>query len=131
MRRPRRGSDQLAAGNGLIHGESFVLTAGGSDFGTYCWIATARFPLQHAGGGENLRGVADGGDGLIAVRKMAHYFKHARVEPEILRRAAAGNHERVVIARANFVKGRIQSEIVTALLAISLVSLEVVDGRPD
>ena len=62
---------------------------------------------------------------------MAHDFENARVEPKVLRRTAAGNHQRLVIAGPNFVKGRIQSEIVTALLAVSLVSLEVVDRRPD
>src|SRR5580658_5116081 len=130
MRRPCRRSDQLAAGDGLIHRESLVLTAGGSDFGAYRWIATARFPLQHARGGQNLRGVADCGDGLIALCEMAYDLKHVRVKPKVLGRTAARNHERVVIAGDNFVKGGIQSEVVTALLAISLVPLEVVDGGP-
>jgi len=36
---------------GLVHGDGFVLTAGGSDLRAYRRIATARFSLQHAGRG--------------------------------------------------------------------------------
>src|ERR1039458_2571778 len=61
---------------------------------------------------------------------MAHNFQNAWIEPKVLGRAAAGNHERVVIIGLNLVEGRIQSEIVTSLLAISLVALKIVDGGP-
>src|ERR1039458_2153652 len=61
---------------------------------------------------------------------MAHNFQNAWIQPKVLGRAAAGNHERVVIIGLNLVEGRIQSEIVTSLLAISLVALKIVDGGP-
>src|ERR1700728_1600806 len=75
--------------------------------------------------------MADGGDGLVGISKMAHDFKNAGVKPKVLRRSAARNEERIVILRSNFVKSRIQSEVVASLFAIGLVPLEVVDGCPD
>ena len=98
--------------------------------GATAGIATARFTLQHTGRGQHLGGVTDGGNRLVGICEMAHHFQNARVEPEVFRRPAAGNHERVVIVGANLVEGRIQSEVVASLLAVGLVSLEIVDRGP-
>src|ERR1700722_8691093 len=62
---------------------------------------------------------------------MAHDFENTGVKPKVLRRSATRNNERIVNLRSNFVKSRIQSEVVASLFAIGLVPLEVVDGGAD
>src|ERR1700722_19870197 len=50
------------------------------------------------------------------------------VEAEVFDRAAAGNHQRVVVFRLNLVEGGIESEIVPALLCVRLIAFEVMDA---
>src|SRR5271157_611621 len=74
--------------------------------------------------------MTDGGNRFAGFREMTDDFENARVESEVLRRPATGNDERVVIVGPNLVEGRIQSEIVASLLAVGLVTLEIVNSGP-
>jgi hypothetical protein len=74
--------------------------------------------------------VADGGNRLVGIREMAHDLQNAWVEPKVFWGPAAGNDQRVIIARANLIESRIQREVMTPLLTISLVPLEIVDRCP-
>ena len=67
MRRPGRGGDEIAVGNGIGHGEVDVGAAGLGNIGADRGISAALFPLKDAGSGENLCGVTDGSDGLICL----------------------------------------------------------------
>ena len=75
--------------------------------------------------------MADRGDGLAAVREMAHDFQHARVEPQVLRRAPAGDDQRVVVLLADLIERGVEREVVARLLGVGLVALEVVDRGAD
>ncbi len=72
--------------------------------------------------------MTDGRNRFIGIREMAHHLQHARVEPKVLRRPASRNYERVVIFGPHIVEGRVESEVVAALLAVGLIALEIVDG---
>jgi len=130
MRWPGRCGDEFPAGVCLIHCEGFILPAGSCDLRAYCWIATARFALEHTSRCQYLRSVTDRSNRFVRICEMANDFQNARIEPKVLRRPATGNYERVVVIGANLVEGRIQSEIVTSLLTVGLVALEIVDGGP-
>ena len=94
-------------------------------------ITAARFAFQHTRSREDLRAVADGGDRLICLREMFHDRDDARIEPQVLRRAAAGQHERIVILLADFVERGVEREIVAGLLAVRLRAFEIVDRSVD
>ncbi len=65
---------------------------------------------------------------------MADHVEHVLVEAQIFRRPAARNDQGVVFFRLDVGEGRVEREIVAALLAISLLALEIVnrcgDGLP-
>ena len=130
MRGPSWRGDQVPAGVGLIHGQGFILAAGSGNLGAHCRVTTARFPPEDPGRGQDLGGMADGSNGLVRVREVAHDFEDTRVEPKVFRRSASGKYERVVLIRLGLVEVRIQREVVTSLFAIGLVALEVVNCRP-
>ena len=73
--------------------------------------------------------MADGGDGLPALREVPDDLEHARVEPQVFGRAAAGDHERVVVPLLDLLERGVELEVVAAFLGIRLVALEVVHGR--
>jgi hypothetical protein len=78
------------------------------------------FALEHASRAQDLGSVADGGNGLVRVREIAHDFQNARVQPKILRRTASRNEQRIEVIRLNLVKT--QLEVVAALLTVGLAN---------
>jgi hypothetical protein len=50
------------------------------------------------------------------------------IQPQILRRAAAGNHQGVVVRCIHLIECRVEGEVVSALLGVGLVAFKVVDG---
>src|ERR1035441_4860083 len=130
MRGPGRCGYEHSTGECLIHGKGLIRAAGGSNLRGDGRVATARLALEHIRRGQDLRGMTDGGDGLAGRREMAHDFEYARDEAEVFRRPATRNHQPVVGFGAYLIEGRIQSEIVTALLTVGLVALEIVNGGP-
>lgn len=81
---PSRRGDELAAGDGLIHCDGFILTSRSRYLETHRWIATARLSLKHASRSQYLGGVTDGSNRLIGIRKMTHDFQDPSVEPKVL-----------------------------------------------
>jgi len=65
MRGPRRRSNEIPVGDRFGHGQIDVRAPGLCDIGANGGISAALLPFQYAGGGENLRGVTDGGDGFV------------------------------------------------------------------
>ena len=66
--------------------------------------------------------MTDGRDRLSGIGKVAHRFQDARVQPEILGSAAAGNRQSIVITGFDVIEGRIQGEVVAALFAVGLIA---------
>ena len=59
---------------------------------------------------------------------MPHDLQHAVVQPQVLGRTAAGNHQGVVVGRIDGVEIGREREVVARLFAVGLIALEVVDG---
>jgi len=75
--------------------------------------------------------VADRGDRLARLGKVAGDLDDARVQANILRGAPAGQDERVVLLRLDLVEGGVEREVVPGLLQVGLLGLEIVDGGRD
>ena len=75
--------------------------------------------------------MTDGRDGFISLREVVHEFDDARDEADVLRSAAAGQYECVVIFWLDLVKRGVESEIVAALFGVGLIAFEIVDGGAD
>ncbi len=67
--RPGGRGNEIAVSDGFGHLQRSVDAAGGGDFGSASGIGAARFALEDVGGGEELCGVADRGDGFFAELK--------------------------------------------------------------
>ena len=65
MSRPGRPGDEIAVGDRVGHGEIDVRAAGLSHLRTDSGIGAALFPLDDIGRGEDLRAMAEGGNGFI------------------------------------------------------------------
>ena len=73
--------------------------AGDFDLGSAGRIGAHAFARDHASGGQQLRGMADGGDGFLLAREMADGIEHLRIQPQVFGRAAAGEHQGVIVFR--------------------------------
>src|SRR5258708_32757184 len=131
MRGPGWSGDEVAVGDGFGHGEIDENAAGLGAGGAHGGIGAALFTSEHAGGGEDLSGVADGRDGFVGFGKVMDDFDDARIEAKVFGSAAAGEHEGVVVFGLDLVKRGIESEIVAALFGVRLVALEIMDGGAD
>src|SRR5690606_3912384 len=87
-------------------------------------------PLDDVRRREDLRPVADRRDRLVRIEEVTNGPDHALIQPDVLGRAAARDHQRVVILGPHIGERRVQPEVVAPLLAVGLVALEAVDGRP-
>src|SRR5580693_6660183 len=128
QRGPGRAGDEVAVNEGFGHGQTYVGAASESNVRTGGRVCTALLSLEDVGYGENLRGVADGGEGFVGLRKMMDDFDDAWVEAKVFGRAAARDDEGVIVFRLDVVEGGIESEIVAALLCICLIAFEIVDA---
>src|SRR6266851_10217179 len=62
---------------------------------------------------------------------MVDKFDDARDEADVFRSAATGKNKGVVIFGLDLAKRGVEDEIVAALFGVSLIALEIVDGRAD
>jgi len=120
--------DEVAVDDGFGHRAANVFAAGESYVGAGGGVGAAFFSFEDSGGGENLRSVADGGDGFIGLREMVDDFDDSGVDAEIFGRAASGNHESVVVFRFDAIEFGVEREIVAALFRVGLIALEVVNA---
>src|SRR4029453_17743097 len=98
------------------------------DFGSTRWIGIDPAALNHAGGGEYLRTMADGRDGLVAVGELSDQLDDPRIHSKILRGPSAGNRERVVVPFSDVPKRRVQDEVVSGLFRVRRITSESVCG---
>ena len=126
MRRPRRRGYEGAAGVRLVHRQFHIGTAGLSNIGGNSGITTARFPANDPGGRQDLRAMAYGSDRFAGIGEVPDDFEHSGVEAYIFGRPAARDDQRIVILRTHIVERGVQSEIVAAFLAVSLIAFEIV-----
>ncbi len=87
--------------------------------------------LEHAGRGQHLRAVADRRDGLSEREELTHDLEHARIEADVLRGAAAGDEQTLVILDLDGVEVGRQREVVAAQLGVGLLAEEVVHRGGD
>ncbi len=128
---PCGAGDEVAVNDGFGHGAADVFAAGESYVRTGGGVGAAFLPFQNSRSGENLRSMADGGDGFIGLCEMVDDFDDSRVEAEIFGRAASGDHESVVVFRFDSFEAGVESEIVAALFGVSLIALEIVNAGGD
>jgi len=123
--------DEVAVDDGFGHGAANVFAASESDVGAGGGVGAAFFPFQDSGSGEDLRGVADGGDGFIGFCEMVDDFDDSGVEAEIFGGAASGNHQGVVVFGFDAIEFGVEREIVAAFFGVGLIAFEIVNAGGD
>lgn len=127
----RRGADQIAFGVRLVHADVGVGAAGQFDLGTAGRVGRAGAALEHAGAGQQLGAMADGGHGLVVVEEVAHGGAHGIVVAQVFGAASAGDHQGVVLLGLDVGEAGVEREVVAGLFAVGLGALEIMDGRLD
>lgn len=89
---PGGAGDKVAVGDGVGHFDGGVGAAGVFDFGSAGGIGAEAFAFYDAGGGENLRAVAERSDGLIGIGEMPDEFEDLGIQAQIFGGAAAGDY---------------------------------------
>ena len=131
MGRPRGCGHEVLVDHRLVDGDVRVLGTRGADFACAGRICRDDAAADHVRRREDLGGVADGGDGLVRLGELPDAIDDLLVEPQVLGRPAAGDEQRIVISETDVVEGRVEREVVPALLGVGLVAFEIVDGSPD
>ena len=127
-RRPSRASDEVAVHEGFIHREADVRAAAKRNVRASGGIGAALSTLKDSRDSENLRRVANRRERFIGFRKVVNDLDDPRIEAKIFDRAAAGNHQGVVVFRLDLVERGVERKIVPALLGIRLIAFEIVDA---
>src|SRR5262249_39161677 len=130
-RRPSGTGDEVAVDYGIGHGTADVFAAGKSDIRTGSRIGTAFFPFQNSCDGEKLWRVTNRGNGFSGFREMVDELNDSGIEAKVFRRAATGDHQRVVIFRLHYIEGGVEREIVATFFGVGLIAFEVVDAGRD
>ncbi len=90
---PGGAGDEVAVGDGVGDVEGDEDGAGEFDLGGAGGVGVDALARDDAGGGQKLRAVAESGDGLVGFGEVADDLEDARVEAQVLGRAAAGDDE--------------------------------------
>jgi len=134
MGRPGGSGDEVAVGVSVVEvlARGNELASGEFNLGATGGIGADLAPFHDdPGGGEELRAVANGGDGFLGGGKVADDVEDARCQAEIFGRATAGNNERVIGRLVDSIERSVQAEIVTAFFAVGLFAFEVVNRSRD
>src|ERR1017187_3245584 len=118
VRGPRRAGNVVAVGKGTFERQADEGATGERHLRSARRGRADLAALEHAGGSENLRGVADGGDGLARRVEVPDDCQDLVVQPQVLRRATAGKHQRVVIGGLDLREGGVEGEVVAALFRV-------------
>src|SRR5262249_1464971 len=110
VRRPRRSGDEVAVDAHFVDGNLDVSSADLRDLRSDSRISGATPPAQNTGGCEQLQPVTDGRDRLVGFAEVPGQIQDARIEPQILRGAAAGNNQGIVVGGAHGVEALIEGE---------------------
>lgn len=131
MGRPRWAGDEVAVGDGVGDFDGGIGAAGVFYFRGAGGIGAKALAFYDARGSENLRAMAERGDGLIGFGEMADEFEDFWFGAEIFGSAAAGDYQRVVIFGMDVGESGVEREIVAGLFGVSLIAFEIVDGGAD
>src|SRR5256885_11290448 len=83
----------------LVHADVGIGATGQFDLGTAGRVGRAGAALEHAGAGQQLGAMADGGHGLVVVEEVAH---GGNIKPEADRKSTRLNSSHLVISYAVF-----------------------------
>ena len=89
--RPCGGGDEIAVDYSLVHGNFDIGAAGKCDVRTDSGVSGCLISLEDTCCGEDLRAMADCGDGLFGREELTHNLKDAGVQTNIFRSTAAGD----------------------------------------
>src|SRR3954447_14217106 len=131
MRRPRWCRHEPPAGVRLIHRQIHECSAGPGYVGRYGRIAATCLAFEDTCCRKHLGSVAYGRDRFVRVGKVAHDLENTRIQTNVLGGATARNYKCVIALGLNLVEGSIQPKIMTAFLAVGLVSFEIMDRGSD
>ena len=131
MGRPRGSGNEVAVGNSLVHRDIGIGGASQLDLGRAGRVAGDGLAAYDLGGGQQLGAVAHRRDRLSGSGKLLDDGDHARIEAQVLGRAAAGNCQRMVVGGIDLVETGVQRKQVARLFGIGLVAFEIVDGGFD
>src|ERR1700723_3063127 len=120
MGRPGGTGDEVAVGDGVGNFERDEGAAGEFDFGCAGGIGVDALAGDDTGGGEDLRAVAEGGDGLVGFGEVTDDVEDFGIEAEILGRATAGDDEAVVVLVVDIGKGGVEDEVVATFFGVGL-----------
>jgi hypothetical protein len=123
--------DQVAVDERIGHREADEGATAEGYLGACGWIGVALFAIEHTSDGKNLRSMADCRKRLIGLGKVMDDFDDAGIEAEVLRRAPAWDHERVIRFGFDLIEGGVELEIVAALFGVGLIAFEIVDRSGD
>ena len=93
MSGPGGAGDELAIGEGAGHLDGDVGAAGELDLGGAGWIGIDSLAGDDVRGGQQLRAVAERGDGFVGLVEVANDGEDFGVEAEVFRGASAGDDE--------------------------------------
>ena len=125
---PCGGGDEIAVDYSLVHGNFDIGAAGKCDVRTDSGVSGCLISLEDTCCGEDLRAMADCGDGLFGREELTHNLKDAGVQTNIFRSTAAGDEESLIIFGLDRVKISSQSKVVSPQLSIGLLTEEIVDS---
>ena len=129
--RPGGGSHQVAINMGGVHsGCGFnVAAAAGSHFGADRRVAGTSTVLQDTGCSQDLRSVADSGDGFFGLCKVPNHREDLCIESKIFRGSASRYHESIELVRIESCKICIDREAMSGFFGVGLVTFKVVNRR--
>ena len=113
----------------LVDRDLGIGAAGSRDLGATGGVGATGAAGDDPRRGEQLGAVTDRGNRFVGAGEVLYRSDDFGVETQVFRRAAAGNDQRVVARRIDFVETGVQGEIVTRLFGVGLVALEIMDRR--
>ncbi|MNC34912.1 hypothetical protein D3C75_833700 [compost metagenome] len=116
---------------GLIDADVGKVSASQLHFWRAGRVGATGSAFQHAGGGQQLRTMANGGNGLACGVKGLHQLDDLRVQAQILWRSAAGDQQGVVVCFSGCRKIGVQGETMTRFLTVGLRAVKIMDRRHD
>ena len=75
--------------------------------------------------------MTDRGDRFVLVGEVFDDFDHTLIQPQVLRRAAAGKHNRIVFLFDDPAKVGGDAQVMSAFFAIGLLAFKVMNRRGD
>ena len=111
---PGRASDKLTVGESVGDGEGDEGGSGEFYFWSAGRIGVDALAGDDSGSGEDLRAVAESGDGLVALSEVADDFEDSRIEAKVFGGATARDDKGIVAGRVDVCERGIEGKVVAA-----------------